>query len=313
MRREDGDAVRSSRAPVQRPIVAGGRASLWSRHVPVLLVLPGVGFVVALLVLPFLSLVALSLLDWDLQRVSRTFVGLANYGAILRDGRLWESVGHTLLITAIAAPLELVLGLGLAQLISGQVRGRTWLVPLFVLPAIMSPIVVGYGWRMLWDTQYGPINHLLAAVLGRPVTIVWLAHPQTVYAALITTEVWQWTPFMFLALLAALASVDPELLEAASIDGASGWSAFWLVTLPLITPMMAVALVLRSLDLLKLFDTVFALTYGGPGTLTETLSLYVYILGFKNFRLGYTAAAAVLFLAGLSVLSTAIIRRMVEE
>lgn len=285
----------------------------WSRHVPVLLVLPGVGFVVALLVLPFLSLVALSLLDWDLQRTTRAFVGLANYGLVLRDGRLWEAVGHTLLITAVAAPVELAFGLGLAQFVSGRVRGRTWLVPLFVLPAIMSPIVVGYGWRMLWDTQYGPINHLLATLLGRPVTIVWLAQPQTVYVALVTTEVWQWTPFMFLALLAALASVDPELLEAASIDGASGWSAFWLVTLPLITPMIVVALVLRSLDLLKLFDTVFALTYGGPGTLTETLSLYVYILGFRNFRLGYTAAVAVLFLVGLSVVSAAVARRMVEE
>lgn len=305
--------MRTSLASVPRPVVARGPVSWWDRHTPILLVLPAVGFVVALLVLPFLSLLGLSLLDWDLQRQTRTFVGIANYGQVIQDRRLWEAVGHTLLLTVLAAPLELALGLGLAHLVSGSARGRTWLVPLFVLPAIMSPIVVGYGWRMLWDTQYGPINHALAAFLGRPVTIVWLAHPQAVYAALLTTEVWQWTPFMFLALLAALTAVDPELLEAAAIDGASGWRVFWHVTLPLIAPVMGIALVLRGLDLLKLFDTVFALTYGGPGTLTETLSLYIYILGFRNFRLGYTAAATVLYLVAVSVLSALVARRIMEE
>ena len=156
----------------------------------------------------------------------------------------------------------------------------------------MSPIVAGYGWRMLWDTQYGPINQLLGWLLGRPLTLVWLINSKTVYFSLIVTEVWQWTPFMFLALLAGLVAISPEIHEAAAIDGAGRWQRFWQITLPLIRPLMLVALLIRALDVFKIFDTVFSLTFGGPGTFTETITLYVYLLGFRNFRLGYTAAVA---------------------
>jgi multiple sugar transport system permease protein len=277
------------------------------------LVAPSVVLIVSLTIFPVLYLLWISLLDWDLQRAGRAFVGLANYAGALQDRRMWEALAHTFLIMAVAVTAELVLGLVLAEVLAGPLPGKRVVIPLLILPVIMSPIVAGYGWRMLWDTQYGPINELLGWLLGRPVTLVWLINSKTVYFSLILTEVWQWTPFMFLALLAGLVAISPEIHEAAAIDGAGRWQSFWQITLPLIRPLMLVALLIRALDVFKIFDTVFSLTFGGPGTFTETITLYVYLLGFRNFRLGYTAAMAVLVLALVSLATTALLRRFSDE
>ena len=277
------------------------------------MVAPSVVLIVSLTIFPILYLLWISLLDWDLQRAGRAFVGLANYAGALQDRRMWEALAHTLLIMAVAVTAELVLGLVLAEVLAGALPGKRVIIPLLILPVIMSPIVAGYGWRMLWDTQYGPINQLLAWLIGRPVTLVWLINSKTVYFSLIVTEVWQWTPFMFLALLAGLVAISPEIHEAAAIDGAGRWQRFWQITLPLVRPLMLVALLIRALDVFKIFDTVFSLTFGGPGTFTETITLYVYLLGFRNFRLGYTAAMAVLVLALVSLATTALFRRFSDE
>ena len=277
------------------------------------MVAPSVVLIVSLTIFPILYLLWISLLDWDLQRAGRAFVGLANYAGALQDRRMWEALAHTLLIMVVAVTAELVLGLVLAEVLAGALPGKRVVIPLLILPVIMSPIVAGYGWRMLWDTQYGPINQLLGWLLGRPVTLVWLINSKTVYFSLIVTEVWQWTPFMFLALLAGLVAISPEIHEAAAIDGAGRWQRFWQITLPLIRPLMLVALLIRALDVFKIFDTVFSLTFGGPGTFTETITLYVYLLGFRNFRLGYTAAMAVLVLALVSLATTALLRRFSDE
>ena len=277
------------------------------------MVAPSVVLIVSLTIFPILYLLWISLLDWDLQRAGRAFVGLANYAGALQDRRMWEALAHTLLIMAVAVTAELVLGLVLAEVLAGALPGKRVVIPLLILPVIMSPIVAGYGWRMLWDTQYGPINQLLGWLLGRPVTLVWLINSKTVYFSLIVTEVWQWTPFMFLALLAGLVAISPEIHEAAAIDGAGRWQRFWQITLPLIRPLMLVALLIRALDVFKIFDTVFSLTFGGPGTFTETITLYVYLLGFRNFRLGYTAAMAVLVLALVSLATTVLLRRFSDE
>jgi len=277
------------------------------------MVAPSVVLIVSLTIFPVLYLLWISLLDWDLQRAGRAFVGLANYAGALQDRRMWEALAHTLLIMVVAVTAELVLGLVLAEVLAGALPGKRVVIPLLILPVIMSPIVAGYGWRMLWDTQYGPINQLLGWLLGRPLTLVWLINSKTVYFSLIVTEVWQWTPFMFLALLAGLVAISPEIHEAAAIDGAGRWQRFWQITLPLVRPLMLVALLIRALDVFKIFDTVFSLTFGGPGTFTETITLYVYLLGFRNFRLGYTAAMAVLVLALVSLATTALFRRFSDE
>lgn len=285
----------------------------WDRNLRYLFVLPSVVMLLAIGLFPLLYSLGISFLQWDLQRPERRFIGLKNYTKALEDNRMWEAMGHTLVIIIVAVALELLLGLILAQTLSTHLPGKRFIMPLLLLPVVMAPLIVGYTWRMLWDTQYGPINQVLGWVLGRPVEIVWLANPTTVYPAILITEIWQWTPFMFLVLLAGIVAIDPQLKEAASLDGASAWQTLRFVTLPMVQPIIVLALLFRALDVFKLFDIIYSLTGGGPGSQTETISYYVYILGFQNFRLGYTAALSILVLIAVSVLITLLWRRLGES
>ncbi len=291
---------------------AQARSRWWERNLRYLFVLPCVLMILGIGLFPLLYSLGISFLNMDLQRQAGQFVGLKNYLAALGDMRMWEALGHTLVFIVVSVSLELGLGLILAQALIGRLPGKRVIMPLLILPVVMAPLIVGYTWRMLWDTQYGPINQVLGWLLGRPVELVWLSNIRTVYPAIIITEVWQWTPFMFLVLLAGLTAINPELHEAASIDGASSWQIFRQITLPIIRPVMILAILFRALDVFKLFDIVFALTGGGPGALTETASLYIYSLGFKNFRLSYTAAASFVLLLIVSFAITLLWQRLGE-
>jgi multiple sugar transport system permease protein len=232
---------------------------------------------------------------------SYDFAGLVNYRAIFKDQRLWEAVMHTLIFLAIALPLELFIGLAMAQLFLNKLPGRQIMIGLLVLPVVVSPVVAGAIWSLMFDNRFGPINQVLGWLFGQEMTILWTIKPELVYPAILIAEVWQWTPFMFLLLLAALANVDKSQLEAASIDGAGYWRIFFLIVLPSIWPVMAIALLIRLLDLFRLFDVVWALTQGGPGTMTETISIFTYNQGFRQFETSYTAAVALLIVVMLSV------------
>jgi multiple sugar transport system permease protein len=188
--------------------------------------------------------------------------------------------------------------------------GRQIFVSLLVLPTIISPIVAGATWRLLFDNRYGPINQILGWIVGHPVPALWTVNPNLVYPAIILCEIWQWTPFMFLILLAALSNVDRSLTDAAEIDGARFWRVFRYIVLPAIWPVMAIAILIRGLDLFRVFDIIWALTQGGPGTRTETISVYTYIQGFQQFESSYTAAIAFLVILMLTVIITWTVRRM---
>lgn len=233
-----------------------------------------------------------------------------NYAYLFKDKRLWESLLHTLIITAIALPIELILGLAMAQLFLERMPGRQIFVSLLILPTVISPIVAGATWRLMFDHRYGPINQTIAWILGEEKVLLWNVSPNLVYPALLICEVWQWTPFMFLILLAALSNVDKSLTEAAEIDGAGFWRTFRKIVLPAIWPVMAIALLIRGLDLVRVFDIIWALTAGGPGTMTETISIYTYVQGFQQFETSYTAAIAFLVIVILTVIVTWAIRRM---
>ena len=213
-----------------------------------------------------------------------SFAGLANYKRLFQDARLWESLLHTAIITLIALPLELVLGFLMAELFLERMPGRGVFVALLVLPTVISPIVAGATWRLMFDVRFGPIGEILSFIAGEPVRILWTVNPAFVYPAILVCEVWQWTPFMFLLLLAALSNVDPSQLEAAELDGASYWRKLTKIVLPAITPVIAVAVLIRGLDLVRIFDIIWALTEGGPGSMTETISLYTYVQGFSQFE-----------------------------
>jgi len=240
----------------------------------------------------------------------KSFAGLLNYSQLFKDVRLWQSLLHTAAVTAIALPVELVLGMLMAQLFLERLPGRQVFVSLLVMPTVISPIVAGATWRLLFDNRYGPINQIIGWFAGKPVAALWIVKPDLVYPAIILCEVWQWTPFMFLILLAALSNVDRSLTEAAEIDGAGYWRIFVKIVLPAIWPVMAIALLIRGLDLVRIFDIIWALTQGGPGTMTETISIYTYVQGFQQFELSYTAAIAFLVIFLLTVIVTWAIRRM---
>jgi multiple sugar transport system permease protein len=161
----------------------------------------------------------------------------------------------------------------------------------------------------MFDNQYGPINQILGWFWGERVNALWTISPVLVYPAIIFCEIWQWTPFMFLILLAALSNVDKSQTEAAEIDGARFWRSFRYVVLPAIWPVMAIAILIRGLDLFRIFDIIWALTQGGPGTKTETISIYAYSQGFRQFETSYTAAIAFLVILILTIIVTWMIRR----
>jgi multiple sugar transport system permease protein len=277
-----------------------------------LLVLPALLLILGLSIYPLIQSLALSFQRWDLQSQEHPFVGLQNYRDALFDPRVWGALQNTGIIVVTAVALEFLLGLGLALLFVGDFAGKRFAMPLLMLPVMVVPIVVGLTWRMLWDNQYGAINQVLSWIVGHDVNILWLAHRDTAIFAMIVTDLWQWTPFMFLVLLAALSSINPELYEAAALDGAGWWDALRDVSLPGIARVIAVAILFRALDAFKVFDLVYMFTQGGPGTSTESISWYIYQLGFKFFRLGYASAVSFLVVILLTVLATLYVARFIR-
>jgi len=265
-----------------------------------MLVAPAMLVLLLVAFFPLIYLILVSFQGITMMDNSSDFVGLINYQAILEDTRLWQALWHTVVFLVIALPLELVLGLLMAQLFLEKLPGRQIMIGLLVLPVVISPIVAGAIWSLMFDNRYGPINQVLGWIVGHEMPLLWTIKPELVYPAILVAEVWQWTPFMFLLLLAALANVDKSQLEAASIDGAGYWRIFFRIVLPSIWPVMAIALLIRMLDLFRLFDVVWTLTQGGPGTLTETISIFTYSQGFKQFETSYTAAVALMIVVFLS-------------
>jgi len=251
------------------------------------------------------SFQGITMIDNDMS-----FHGLKNYASIVDDTRFWEALMHTVLFTVIALPLELILGLLMAQLFIEKIPGRQIFIALLVLPVVVAPIVSGATWSLMFDNRFGPINQIINWFTDSELTLLWTINPTLVYPAIFAAEIWQWTPFMFLLLLAALSAVDKSQLEAAAIDGASFWMTFTKITLPSIWPVMAVAILIRGLDLFRLFDIVWALTKGGPGTMTETISIFTYVKGFQQFETSYTGAVALLIIILLSFVVIGALRKV---
>lgn len=275
--------------------------SFGERGFKYMLVAPAIFVLLLIGIFPLIYLLLVSFQNITMMEVDTSFHGLLNYRLLFKDTRLWEALGHTLIFIVIALPLELILGLLMAQLFLDKIPGRQVFIALLVLPVMVSPIVAGATWSLMFDNRFGPINQILGWLFDKDMVLLWTVNPSLVYPAIIVAEIWQWTPFMFLLLLAALANVDKSQMEAAAIDGAGYWRTFFKIVLPAIWPVMAIAILIRALDLFRLFDVVWALTKGGPGTSTETISIFTYIKGFQQFETSYTAAVALLIIVLLSV------------
>ena len=287
-----------------RPFWAGRRGTGLSFVAPAVFIMLLVGL------FPFLWSIAVSFQDLAGSKQDGNWIGLANYQKLLTDARVWAALGRTLLLLAVALPLELVLGLLLALHFQQDRPLKRLFVALIVLPAMVSPMVAGSMWRLMLDHKFGPFNQIIGWIMGEPVVLLWIIKPYLAFWAILITEVWQWTPFMFIILLAALANVDKEQLEAAEIDGAGRLRIFFRIVLPAITPVLGIAVLIRALDLFRIFDAVWQLTRCGPGNKTETISIFMYVRGFQSFETSYTAALVAVLLIVLSLVVTVLLRRM---
>ena len=287
-----------------RPFWAGRRGTGLSFVAPAVFIMLLVGL------FPFLWSIAVSFQDLAGSKQDGNWIGLANYQKLLTDARVWAALGRTLLLLAVALPLELVLGLLLALHFQQDRPLKRLFVAIIVLPAMVSPMVAGSMWRLMLDHKFGPFNQIIGWIMGETVVLLWIIKPYLAFWAILITEVWQWTPFMFIILLAALANVDKEQLEAAEIDGAGRLRIFFRIVLPAITPVLGIAVLIRALDLFRIFDAVWQLTRGGPGNKTETISIFMYVRGFQSFETSYTAALVAVLLIALSLVVTVLLRRM---
>ncbi|MEN3188726.1 MAG: sugar ABC transporter permease [Atribacterota bacterium] len=283
------------------------------RSFALVLIAPSFLVILAVVIFPLIYSLSLSFLHWDALFPGRQFIGVRNFIQAFQDRRFLFSFLHTgvLLITIVS--LEFFIGFIIALALLQEFYLHKVVAALFILPVTVIPTVAGFMWKLIFDAQYGPLNHVLSILLRRDIQYTWLAQTFTAYLSIIITDVWQWTPFMILVLLAGLVSLQSEALEAAEIDGVSGWQKIRFIIIPMLQRVATVALLLRSLDALKLFDVVFAMTQGGPGTSTETLSYYIYRNGFEYFRMGYTASLSYIVLAVVSIVVMLLFGRLEEQ
>ena len=263
------------------------------------LVAPAIGVVLLVALVPLAWTVWESLHRHDLRMPwrGRPFIGLANYRELLTAPRFWASLGHTAFFAVSTVSLELVLGLALALAMQRATRGRGLVRATVLVPWALPTVVAALLWRFLFESRAGVVNAVLTAlgVIHEP--IVWLAGAYTAWVPVILADVWKTTPFVALLLLAGLQGIDPALYEAAAIDGASRWRTLTRITIPLLRPAILVAVVFRTLDAVRVFDLVYVLTGGGPGTATEPVALYTFSALLQNLRFGYGAALSVVIFA----------------
>lgn len=268
---------------------------LLDRGVGPLLVLPATVLVIIFLVGPFYYMVYTALTDLSFADATRkgAFVGFDNFRRLMRaDPLFWGSFLLTLKFVVIAVTIEFMLGFALAFLIFRYVARQRLLTTLLLIPMMLAPVAVGLIWRLLLQGDFGMVTYYLRAVGLLAQNAAVLSQPSLVFPTIVAIDIWQWTPFVTLVMLAGLMSLPRAPFEAAMMDGAGPVRIFLDVMLPLLRPIIALVLLLRGIDAFKEFDKVFIMTGGGPGTLTELVSIYAYRVNFRNWDLGYGAAVA---------------------
>lgn len=259
------------------------------------MILPAAVLLAILTVYPLGRGLGLSLFATDYGFEGARFVGAGNYVDLLDDRFFLRAITNTVVFTVLATATEVAAGIGLALLVARSFPGRAVVIPLLVAPFVLSTMVVTAIWNAWFHFDYGYLNNLLRA-LGLD-GVPWLFDPDIALYSLVLVDLWQTSPLVFLIILAGLQSIDRELYEAARMDGAGAARILATITLPLLLPHILLAALLRSIESFKIFDKVFAMTGGGPGTATETLSMYLYRLGFRFFEVGMASATAMIMVA----------------
>jgi multiple sugar transport system permease protein len=270
-----------------------GRFSLDGRQRYLLFVAPALAVMGAVIIFPWLFTLFMSVHDWRIGQARHSFVGLDNYAKLFHDERFIGAVFRTLYYTVLAVVIPLALGIVSALVFHRRFPFRGLLRGIFIMPMMATPVAVGLVWTMMFHPQLGVLNYLLSLV-GIPPSL-WVFDQATVIPSLVLVETWQWTPLVMLIVLGGLAALPTEPYESALIDGASPWQMFRHITFPLVLPFIMVAAIIRTIDAVKAFDTIFVITLGGPGTASETINLYLYTQAFAFYDIGYASAMVVVF------------------
>lgn len=296
-------------ASAARPRLTGRRSARRRKLFPYLLVMPAVIYLLGITFYPGIYAMVQSL--YRVKFASWTFIGLDNYEKLFADPEFWASLWNTLVIGASALALQFVIAMTLAAFAYRDPWVRGWRI-VFLLPMLFMPSAVSFIWKLAFNDG-GVVNDMLMGVglISSPLDFlgnIWLAR-----LSLIITDVWQWTPFLFIIFVAALQSQDMEIEEAARLDGARWSQIFFNISLPLIAPIVAVALVLRAIDIVTMFTSVFIITGGTPGGATETVSYFIYRTGFKRFDFGYASAASVVLLVATVIIAQTFVKRFFKS
>ncbi|WP_333898712.1 sugar ABC transporter permease [Agrobacterium pusense] len=263
-------------------------------------VIPALVVISAVIVFPWVFTLWMSAHRWTLGQ-EQSFIGFENYVRLASDARFWESLWHTLFYTVLSVVAPLFLGTLAALVFDAQFPLRGFLRGVFVMPMMATPVAIALVWTMMFHPQLGVLNYLLSFIHIGP--LEWIYNQSTVIPSLVLVETWQWTPLVMLIVLGGLAAVPREPYESAEIDGANAWQKFRYLTMPMIAPFLMIAVIIRSIDAVKSFDIIYAMTQGGPGTASETINIYLYNTAFAYYDIGYGSAMAVVFFIIIVALS----------
>lgn len=286
----------------------GARLGLW-------LTLPAQLLVIFIAAFPLLMQLYISLTDWSplagtpWWNAWAFWNSFANFTDLATDPRFWGAIWRTAIVMAVCVPVQFLLGLALATLFMDEFPGKRVFYSILLMPMMVVPAVAGYMFFMLFQSG-GPINDIVSSLIGQQVAIAWLSDPTLALVAVMVADIWQWTPLMFLILLAGLAGVPEDQLKAATLLGANSWQRFVTIVLPRMKTIIVIALAIRVIENFKIFDTLFIMTGGGPGVATETISVYIYKITTQDLIWGYVAAIALAILIVLSIVAVFAMGRM---
>jgi multiple sugar transport system permease protein len=275
------------------------KGGLGERYAHYWLIIPALVAMCAVLVYPLAYSLWISFFDWSIASAGHSFLGLRNYKEAFTGASSGYIYTQTILFAVICIVLEFAIGMALALLMSQPFRGRGLARTLMLLPMLTAPVLAGFNFRWIFNDRFGLANQLLIKAGFQPVA--WLAQADMARISILIVTLWQGIPFMMLVLLAGLQSLPTTPFEAAIVDGASAWQRFVHIALPLLRPVIVVAVSLRAIDLFRTFDTIYIITYGGPGHATELLPFYIYRAAFSDGRFGYASALSYVAL-GLTLL-----------
>ncbi len=267
--------------------------------------------IVFLTIYPVVSVLTNSLFDYNFLYADKEFIGLENFTKIVGESIFQTAFLNTVIFSLTATTIEATLGVVLALLFYGRFAGKRMTMIAVIFPMMLSTMVICAIWKTMYHHDIGVLNYLIKTVGMQPVG--WLTSKEVALFSVMIVDIWQWTPFAFLIVQAGLNSIPPELFEAASIDGAGYFRTLFHVTIPVLFSQILMVFLLRTIDTFRIFDKVYALTQGGPGNATETVSYFVYREGFSFFNIGRASAASVYVLLVISVIAAGYIRNILKR